>query len=756
MKKALSLLAITIFILSVMTACCFPKIVLPTVPGSTAASKPTAPKPNSSVAPNTDPAPTVTPSPSTGGNEIEVPVYTYTSFTPAEKQQFVDLIGEELPFLPNNEYYVEASNTGGQKVLNFYTLGNTASDFEAYRSHFSSYTLTNTYEDNYGDTWYVYEKRSTIVEMSWYELEGTTCTDIYVSLYTDNSGSNGEFIFTDFTEDEKKQFRSIFADVIPFIPNNEYYLEEYTMDGEEGLNFYTFGNTKEDFEAYLNDFSTFTYEETYEDEYGDPWYVYRKGNYYVDLSWYETDGSTCVDVYVYILTGSGGTGGGNTDNSDLITNNGQGLPEGTDGVYDVDFTDAEYVKDVTDQGYYLDGCPTEGKPGVLVIPVDFSDATAQSKGYDLSAIVNAFSRNGETDYYSVYDYYYISSFGKLELDITVLDFWFRPEYSSEYYANATMDYYGEEMEIGDQMILNEALVYLAEIMDLSRFDSDNNGTIDAVVLINTLDIGEDDFHWAYRYWNIYSDENDEYYTYDGVSANDYLWASYQFLHECYDSAGNVSYDDTAAVNTYTYIHEFGHILGADDYYDTAGSQQPMGGADVMDGMAGDHNAFTKFNFGWITSSRLVTADGAVTLTLRDFASTGDTIIIANNWDPTLGAYQEYYIVAYYTSTGLNSGSGGYFGRDGIVVYHVNASLYREELDGEVYYDIYNNNTSSYDEYGTADNLIEYVKSGEGNFTYVVGESMPAVTDDNGDSLCYIFNVDAMNDDSATLTFVRIG
>ena len=430
------------------------------------------------------------------------------------------------------------------------------------------------------------------------------------------------------------------------------------------------------------------------------------------------------------------------------------IPDDGDGVYDVDFRKATKVKDVTDQGYYLDGCPTVGSPGVLVIPVDFSDATAKSKGYNISSIKNAFEKGGECDYYSVYDYYYISSYGKLTLDITVLDFWFRPKYSSKYYENYTTGHFYDKMLIGDQMIMDEALAYLEDRMDLSKFDSDKNGIIDSVVLITTLDIGDDDFHWAYRYWNMYTDDKGYFYEYDGVSANDYLWASYQFLYEGEDG----EFDDKSAMNTFTYIHEFGHVLGADDYYDTAGIDDPMGGCDIMDSMTGDHNAFTKFNYGWLTTSRLVTTDDSVTLTLESFAKSGDTIILANSWDENLGAYQEYYIVVYYRKVGLNGTVNGtdygYFSRDGIVVYHVNASLYREEYDGEILYDLANNNTNYFDEYGTKDNLIEYVFSRNDTYTYIVGDTLPTLINDRGKALEYSFTVDSLDGDTATLTFTK--
>ena len=237
-----------------------------------------------------------------------------------------------------------------------------------------------------------------------------------------------------------------------------------------------------------------------------------------------------------------------------------------------------------------------------------------------------------------------------------------------------------------------------------------------------------------------------------MSANDYVWASYQFLYETADENGETVYDPTV-LNTYTFIHEFAHVLGLEDYYDTEYVSEPMGGLDVMDVMLGDHNAFSKFNLGWITTSRLVVTDSSVTLTLEAFCKGGDTIIIANNWDPTLGAYQEYYVIMYYTNEGLNAGDdAGYFVRDGIVVYHVNSSLCKEVYDGEIYYDVYNNNTDPSSSYGTEDNLIEYVKSAAGNYTYVEGDTLPTVTDDDGNALSYTFVVDSISSDYATITF----
>ncbi len=712
--------------------------------------------------------------------------YTYTDFTDDEKKLLNERFGFVIPFLPNNEYVLEVytyeSAEATEEGYNFYAFEVTSEEFAKYLALFDSFTSDGTEEDDNGDAWYYFSSGDVMIDLAYYYYDDAECyiLDLYIYVYTsitspDDSGNSGSGDsgntgpFTDFTAEEKQLMTDRLGQLIPFLTNNEYYLEEYdySEDGysECGVNFYTFGNTQAEFEEYLKNFDSYTLDGTEEDEYGDTWYYYSKGDLAIDVTFYYYNGNYVLDMYAYIVTegesGSGdsgntGTGGsGNSGNAgtgvDLITNAGAGLPEGEDGVFNVDFTKAENVKDVTDQGYYLDGCPTTGSPSVLVIPVEFKDITALSKGYTTETLSNAFVQNGLTDYYSVFDYYYLSSIYKLELDVTVLDFWFMPKENSTYYYNATYDYYGDVVSIGDQLILDEALAYLAELMDLSKFDSDNNGTIDSVILVNTLDVGNDDFHWAYRYWNIYTDDDGYFYEYDGVSANDYIWVAYQFLHESTDALGNTSYD-TSVMNTYTFIHEFGHILGADDYYDTEYVNEPMGGCDIMDSMLGDHNAYTKFNLGWITSSRLVVTDTTVTLTLSDFQSTGDTIIIANNWDEKLGVYQEYYVIAYYKGEGLNGGDAGYFYNDGIVVYHVNASLYREEIDGEVYYDVYNSNTSSSSDYGTEDNLIEYVKSSEDTYVYLAGYTMPEVTDDQGNKLSYTFTVDSITSDTATLTF----
>ena len=721
--------------------------------------------------------------------------YTYNAFTAEELSLIAEYFDFEIPFIATNEYGIEPFSDSESEGLYYYTVGNTESEFEAFLNTLTDFEFYGTDVDDQGYTWYFYDRGDACLDVTFYEYGGESYIELYLYYYTSTDepttdesplkegqgylikGTNyaGTFYFDGTVSGGRfNATPDISSAALVYVERSgSGYLIYFNVSGTKTYVVMGDGSSKGSITTNASSATVFEWNSDKktlvvmdddnnrafgmkpEDSYSN-FSCYDVSNSYNYGEYIRYDGSTDPDV-----GGDNPPSGGDVTPDSLITNIGAGLPEGEGGVYEIVFTDALYVKDVTDQASYVDGCPTTGNPAVLVIPVEFSDRTASSLGYDVSVISDMLCAGSDKcDYYSLHDYYYISSYGKLDLDITVLDYWFRPSKTSSYYYNQTIDYFGEQIPGGDQMVLDEALAALEPQMDLSRFDSDNNGIIDAVILVTTLEIDNssnaDTFYWAYRYWNLYTDSDDYYFEYDGVSANDYIWMSYQFIFESTDAYGSVSFDDKNARCPYTFIHEFGHILGADDYYDTTGESDPLGGLDVMDAMCGDHNAFTKINLGWITSSRLVTTDSTVTLTLDDFSKNGDTIIIGSNWNPELGAYQEYFILMYYTNTGLNDGEYGYFDRSGVLVYKINASLYATEYDGETVYDIYNTNTSPSDpDYGTEDNLIEYVLSAKGGYTFVAGDKPGKLTDSTGNSIGYTFVIDSITDDAATITFSKI-
>ncbi|MBE7080567.1 MAG: hypothetical protein E7371_04935, partial [Clostridiales bacterium] len=107
-----------------------------------------------------------------------------------------------------------------------------------------------------------------------------------------------KYTYNAFTPSEKQLCETYLGEALPFVANNEYYIE--TFEGEDGytwVNFYTYGNTQADFNAYLAQFSGYTFIETSYDEGGDAWYCYEKGDIYVEVAYYVYDGDCVIDVY---------------------------------------------------------------------------------------------------------------------------------------------------------------------------------------------------------------------------------------------------------------------------------------------------------------------------------------------------------------------------------------------------------------------------------------------------------------------------
>jgi hypothetical protein len=179
-----------------------------------------------------------------------------------------------------------------------------------------------------------------------------------------------------------------------------------------------------------------------------------------------------------------------------------------------------------------------------------------------------------------------------------------------------------------------------------------------------------DTFWAFTTWaNNDSDKS-------SPMANTYCWASYDFMYEGYG---------TSKVDAHTFIHETGHMMGLEDYYSYKDSSNdafsaPMGCIDMMDYNIIDHDAYSKFAYGWVNPYKI---DHAGTLTLRPSESTGDCAIIPTSGGWNGNAFDEYMMIEYYTPTGLNESDsesryeGTYplgFSENGIRIYHVDSRL----------------------------------------------------------------------------------
>lgn len=306
------------------------------------------------------------------------------------------------------------------------------------------------------------------------------------------------------------------------------------------------------------------------------------------------------------------------------------------------------------------GLPSQGTFDCLVVPVQFSD-TAAITSADLNKLNLAFNGSGDdTGWQSVNTYYSASSYGKLNVSFDIAGYnlagvnsVYTAQHNSAYYANynetvSDGDY--QYTEYGSDALLREVLAWLEGRIDLTQYDSNGDGCIDAVYLIYSADVdySSDSFYWAYVTWYMGAEQ------YDGLDAYYYLFAGFDFMDEDADSADGFEYNgkiDGLQINASTYIHETGHLLGLDDYYDyypNSGSDEGVGGADMMDYTVGDHSAYSKIMLGW-TTPQIVTQNG--TFTLSPFAESGDCLLIMLNFDNSY--FSEYLLIDFYTATGLN-------------------------------------------------------------------------------------------------------
>ncbi len=450
--------------------------------------------------------------------------------------------------------------------------------------------------------------------------------------------------------------------------------------------------------------------------------------------------------------------------------------------------------------------PSTGDAKILVLPIEFSDYSFES-GYR-TMLENAFFGEAEDTYWhSIASYYNESSNGKLTITGEVA-----PKISfdlSSSAAEAMSDESGSTA-VSDSILESALSALVDNDYDLSQFDGDGDGVIDAVWMVYSAPYDTNsDLLWAYTYWD-YNNTR-----YDGMYISSYSWASYSFLTR-YTTSSNTGYN----ADCHTMIHETGHLMGLDDYYSyDSGTDAPVGNTDMMDYNVGDHMEFSKYLMGWVepvvlTEDYLTDHDYTVTINTSDYTSNTCYILPiqseGGDEDFNYTPYDEYLVIEYYTPSGLdeNDAETAYEGKlkmyteNGILVYHVNNRIGKLNYSaGEwtwdgcaydklltvsadtgwgyryIYYPIYSNTASnSFDDNIDDSNdsfyrgrLVSLLPAtgqrtsttyyGRNSFLYQKGDKFIAnkgtysnFVFDDGSAPLFGFKVDSCTDDSATLTF----
>ncbi len=265
---------------------------------------------------------------------------------------------------------------------------------------------------------------------------------------------------------------------------------------------------------------------------------------------------------------------------------------------------------------------TSGIRKLLVILVQYSDLPFT---YTAQQFKDMFDQVGYSTG-SVRDYFRANSYGKLDIQSTVLGPYTLPNTQAFYGAHS-----GSQNDANARQMIIDACNAADPDIDFSTFDNDGNLTLDGVHVIYSgrgeHNGGGDNAIWAHR------SKLNPPLVLDGVRIIDYSCACEKQSSNSMSGIG-------------VHCHEFGHVLGLWDYYDADysenGISKTFGEFEIMDAGAYDnnehtpplYNAYSKVFLGWVTPYVI---DTNMLMDITSIPST-DTALIFRINTPTEGEY----------------------------------------------------------------------------------------------------------------------
>lgn len=304
--------------------------------------------------------------------------------------------------------------------------------------------------------------------------------------------------------------------------------------------------------------------------------------------------------------------------------------------------------------------PSKGQIPLLVIPLVMPGYMNSVTSEMRDKIEKAFfgSKSDGINYESVRSYYYKSSFGQLDLYGEVTDY-FDVEKNTGY--TNTNKITTDQMDGIRQSAFDWALnTYNIDSKDL---DSDKDGAVDGVwfIYIGPNSSPSSSMTTATPFWAYTSYIANPKADVDNPVMSVSSFAGYDFITQDVAITSGFNYDDNKGLDSHVLIHETGHMLGLNDYYNTYGDStySPLGGLDMMDGDFGDNNPYSKILLGWVTPS-IYTGYGSLNQELNSCNSKNSMIILPldnkvysiKKGKIQFNPYDEYLIVDYYSSTNL--------------------------------------------------------------------------------------------------------
>ena len=340
--------------------------------------------------------------------------------------------------------------------------------------------------------------------------------------------------------------------------------------------------------------------------------------------------------------------------------------------------------------------PSTGDVNVLVIPIDFYDYPRENVTVSLMDLhLTFFGKDYEVEWESVSSYYYKSSYGKLNISGQVTPWYRASNLSTNYQDGGINNLYKLFDEIMKEVSNEDWFIP-------SNYDSDNDGYFDGVYFIYSTPIMTNTSNLWWAFTGEFKSSN----YYNGLKLGKYVFAGIDF----------VSYNQDAKLDSTVYIHETGHLLGLDDYYDYNDDIGPRGGigkTDMMENNIGDHSSLSKILLGWVTPT-VVT--NSASITIDSLVNHEDVILVTNAYHDSV--FDEYLLIDVYDPIDLNTKQYDAYGynckstltKKGVRIYHIDTKLGSGSIYGlYYYYTLFAKNNTS-----TSTKLIKLIEADGGN------------------------------------------
>ncbi|MGB9720271.1 MAG: M6 family metalloprotease domain-containing protein [bacterium] len=322
--------------------------------------------------------------------------------------------------------------------------------------------------------------------------------------------------------------------------------------------------------------------------------------------------------------------------------------------------------------------PALGEKKAIVILVDFSDHPSTYQKSQFDSLIYGENENSMRKYYSEVSY------GKFTISkqSNVVG-WVRAPQSYAYYVGDSFGFYSDYPH-NVQKLVEDACALADPLVDFSQYDGNGDGIVDGIFIVHSgpgaEETGSPNDIWSHQ-WQLSNTGTScpgAYQTQDGVKVDYYSMEPESLVNP------------PSRITVGVFVHEFGHVLGLPDLYDTdystngigifclmaAGSWGTSSSSDLPGNTPSHPCVWCKYQLGWLTPTA-IERKGISKLENQQIPCSARSPFAVKiledpggpDWNFSTGGRGEYFLIENRFRTGFDRSLPG----DGLLILHIDDS-----------------------------------------------------------------------------------